>query len=381
MPSSLIALCLLALLQEPLPGLGDLTSPPTADVAVEVRAESFQDVLETPVLKSRLLSRTLFNGITKAGRRLVGVGQRGNIFYSDDAGKSWTQAAVPVSSDLTAVSFPTAQQGWAVGHDGVVLHSADAGATWVKQFEGRAAAQVMAVRHKSLTNCAGCHEHLEAPQEGPEGSASVLMAETKAFQEKGADKSFLDVWFETEQSGYIVGAFNLVFHTADGGATWDPWFDRTENLKRLHLYGIRRVGQDLFIVGEQGLVLKQERASGQFKALKTPYNGTFFGLVGSGGALLAYGMRGHVYRSQDGGGSWQPVETGTPLSLVGSTVTADGRVVLVDQAGHLLVSGDSGASFQIIKQERPFPATAIVALDLENIMLAGLRGLQIQPAK
>ena len=41
---------------------------------------------------------------------------------------SWQQADVPVSSDLVAVPFPTPTHGWAVGHDGVVLHSADAGA-------------------------------------------------------------------------------------------------------------------------------------------------------------------------------------------------------------------------------------------------------------
>ena len=33
--------------------------------------------------------------------------------------------SVPVSSDLVAVAFPTPQQGWAVGHDGVILASAD----------------------------------------------------------------------------------------------------------------------------------------------------------------------------------------------------------------------------------------------------------------
>ena len=34
-------------------------------------------------------------------------------------------------------SFPTPSTGWAVGHDGVVLHSTDAGRTWTRQLDGR----------------------------------------------------------------------------------------------------------------------------------------------------------------------------------------------------------------------------------------------------
>ena len=78
------------------------------------------DVLDSPALQSPLAAKGLLNGLALAGDRIVAVGQRGHILISDDKGKSWQQAKVPVSSDLVAVHFPTAQAGWAVGHDGVV---------------------------------------------------------------------------------------------------------------------------------------------------------------------------------------------------------------------------------------------------------------------
>lgn len=341
----------------------------------------FQDVLDTPAIKSQLASKTLYNGIALAGKRLVSVGQRGHIVYSDDGGKIWTQAVVPASSDLTAVTFPTPQQGWAVGHDGLVLHSGDGGATWSKQFDGRAAAQVMTSHHKALKNCSSCHDKMEPSKGMAHGSESAMMDDIKSFIEKGADKPFLDVWFENETTGFIVGAFNLIFRTTDGGKSWEPWFDRTENNKRLHMYAIRAVGQDVYICGEQGMVLKLDRLSGKFRALKVPYNGTFFGLTGKSGAVIAYGMRGNVFRSTNGGTSWQKIETGVPLGLTGSTVTMDGRIVLLSQAGHLLVSKDDGVSFTALKLVQPFPAAALVVQDKENLVLAGLNGMLKQTLK
>jgi photosystem II stability/assembly factor-like uncharacterized protein len=338
----------------------------------------FHDVLDAPALKSALAPKTLYNGIVIAGKRLISVGQRGHILFSDDGGKSWTQATVPVSSDLTAVNFPTPQQGWAVGHDGVVLHSEDAGATWSKQFDGRVAAQLMATHHKRLKNCANCHENMDLAKEAAGGSNLAMMDEIKSFTEKGPDKPFLDVWFENETTGYIVGAFNMIFKTMNGGKNWEPLFDKTENRKRLHLYSIRAVGTDLYITGEQALILKLDKQAGHFRALKVPYNGTFFGLTGKPGSLVAYGMRGNVFRSTDGGGNWKKIESGIPLGLTGSTVTADGAIVLVSQAGHHLVSRDNGASFTLRKLERPFPATAIAALDKDTLIIAGLRGMMKQ---
>lgn len=208
-----------------------------------------------------------------------------------------------------------------------------------------------------------------------------MMAEIKSLVEKGPDKPFLDVWFENETNGFIVGAFNLIFHTVDGGKTWEPWFDRTENQKRLHLYAIKQIGKELFIAGEQGLVLKLDKQTKQFRALKVPYNGTFFGVTGKPGSVVVFGMRGNVFRSTDGGAGWRKIETGIPTGVVGGTVTSDGTLVLVSQAGHLLVSRDDGASFTPFKLEQPFPAAALVALDNKTLVLAGLRGMLKQTVK
>lgn len=299
-------------------------------------AAAFQPVSASPAATSALASRTLLNGIARAGQRLIGVGQRGHILYSDDDGRTWKQAAVPVSADLVAVSFPSPDRGWAVGHDGVVLHTLDGGVTWTNQV-----------------------------------SAADAIA--------GPERSLLDVWFEDEVSGFAVGAFNLVLRTTDGGRTWQPWSDRTENPKLLHLYAVRRIGADVFIAGEQGLLMKLERKAGRFHAVSTPYPGTFFGVVGKPGAVVAFGLRGNAVRSSDGGATWERAETGVRAGLTGGTLTDDGRIVLVSQEGHAIVSADGGFTFAPIRLQRPVPASAVVCAGPGMLALAGAHGVSVQP--
>jgi photosystem II stability/assembly factor-like uncharacterized protein len=328
-------------------------------------ATDYRDLLDTPSVTAKRAVGSLLNGVTLAGKRLVAVGQRGHILVSDDQGKNWVQATVPVGSDLVAVYFPSAANGWAVGHDGVVLHSANGGTTWEKQFDGRAAARVMVDYYAK-----------NAPK-----NAQGFQAEIQRYLDQGADKPFLDVWFENDTTGYIVGAFNLIFRTSDGGRSWVPLFDRIDNPRRYHLYAIRNVGPDLYITGEQGSVFKLDRQTDRFKAIKTPYTGTFFGITGKKGALIAFGMRGTVYRSINGGISWNKVETGAPIGLTGATVTDDGRIVLVNQAGQVLLSSDDGASFTALKIEHPIPASGVTALDRNTLVVVGLHGAQLQSIK
>ena len=318
---------------------------------------SFLDVLDTPALVTPLAQKSLLVGVTRADNRLVAVGPRGHILTSDDQGTSWTQAAVPVSSDLTAVWFANRNLGWAVGHDGVVLTTQDGGSTWTKQIDGREAGRLLA-------------EHYQKPGD------QALVAEVRKIAEDGPDKPFLDVWFANETTGYIVGAFNLIFKTTDGGKSWVPLFDRTENPQRLHLYGIRPVGDDLFIVGEGGLVLKATAGSDQFKAVRFPYNGSLFGLLAQGKTLLVYGLRGHMFRSEDGGATWVQIETRERSALVGGTAGPNGRITVVAQGGAVLQSDDQGRHFTPLADQRPTPLSGATEDKEGRLVLVGFAGVR-----
>ncbi len=329
--------------------------------------QAFIPPMESPALHSSLAIRAPLNALVRAGDRLVAAGQRGHILVSED-GKAWAQAEVPVSSDLTALAFPSAQQGWAVGHEGVVLHSGDGGKTWSKQLDGRQIAELLV-------------KHYGNPADPDDPEALRLKQDAELFAAQGADKPLLDVWFEDDLSGFVIGAFNLILRTTDGGKSWTPWLDRIDNPRAMHLYGLRPAAGSLFMVGEQGLVLKLDAARQRFTSLEPPYQGTLFGLLGDDDLVLVYGLRGNAYRSLDGGASWSRVETGIEAGITGGTITGDGSIVLASQAGQLLRSTDRGASFSLVKVDRVAPNFAVAPVAGGAVALAGLGGVRIQNFK
>lgn len=322
-------------------------------------ADGFVDVLDLPAAYSNVPSRVPLLAITRVDKRLVSVGQRGHILYSDDGGSDWRQAEVPVSSDLTAVRFPTPQDGWAVGHDGVVLHSADGGVHWQRQLDGRQIGQLM----------------IDYYNAHPQPDNATWLEQARRFKEEGADKPFLDLWFRDANEGFVVGAFNLILRTTDGGRTWEPWNHRIDNPQSLHLTAMAASGDGLFIVGEQGLLLRLDRQQERFVALQSPYAGSFFGVVAQPGLVFAYGLRGHAVRSVDGGESWSAVDTGLPVSLTAASFDANGRLYLFSQAGQGLVSDDRGASFKALELAERLPVSGAVA-GPGRLLLVGTRGVR-----
>lgn len=326
----------------------------------------FVDPLDTPAAQSPLAAKSLLQGVAKAGNRLVAVGQRGHVVYSTDGGTSWKQASVPVSSDLTAVFFVDDKQGWAVGHDGVVLHTVDSGDTWALQLTGRIANDVLIAAMERVVAAKPASE-----------DAKKLLVEAQRYKEQGPDKPFLDVWFADAQNGYVVGAYNLLFHTGDGGKTWESWFDRTDNPKFFNLYAIRPAAGSLFIAGEGGLVLKLDSATQRFRALTIPYNGSFFGVVDATSSIVVFGLRGSAYRSDDGGSTWAKVDAGLPASIVGAIRTGEGATLLADVGGRVVSSSDGARTFTKVTLAQPMPLAGIGDAGGGKVALVGPRGVAI----
>jgi len=314
-------------------------------------ATVFLDRLDEPAPPVPDPARAALTGLCAAGARAVAVGPRGLVVRSDDGGATWSQARVPLAADLTAIRLGAGGRAIAVGHDGVVLASEDGGATWRRALDGRALARAISDRWP-----AG-------------GGAAISVA-----REQGAAAALLDVALDDDGRGFAVGAFNVVLATEDGGGTWTPWLDRTENPRGLHLYAVRRVGADVIVAGEQGLLLRLDREGRRFLPARAPPGGTLFGLAAHGPVAVAYGLAGRALRSDDGGRTWAEAPAGVAATLVAGTALPDGTFVLAAATGELLASTDAGRTFRVVA--RGAPAAAIAPAGPGAILIAGAAGLR-----
>ncbi|HEY1148461.1 MAG TPA: YCF48-related protein, partial [Pseudoduganella sp.] len=322
------------------------------------QAAAFDDPLARPARPSALAAHAPVNGLAMAGRRIVAVGQRGHILYSDDAGRNWRQASVPVSVDLTAVSFATPREGWAVGHDGAILHSADGGESWHLQADGRNGAN-------------GAHG-----TDGGNGSNAGNDAHgADSGNAKVDDRPLLDIRMADGLHGMAVGAFGLARCTEDGGKHWLACEDKLDNPQGLHLNAIRAIGDVVYIAGEQGLLLRRAGGEGRFTALALPYRGSLFGVTGDGQRLLAFGLRGNAWFSANGGATWEQSTTGVRSGLAAGLAVPNG-FVLVSQTGQLLYS-ESGRQFSPQPAAQPEPVTAALLGATGEMVTGGVRGVRV----
>lgn len=297
-----------------------------------VAEETAMPVSEQAVIAPKAASSMLLDVVETGAGRLVAVGERGHILYSDDQGRNWQQASVPSVSNLTAVYFVDQEQGWAVGHDASILMTQDGGVSWQVQY-------------------------FKAEQEKP----------------------LLDVWFRNNKVGVAVGAYGLILRTEDGGKTWAV--QETSSLgddiiTEPHFNALRQLSDgSLFMVGEAGFLARSRDDGKTWSRLNSPYEGSYFGIGETPGkAILIAGLRGHLFRSVDGAQSWSEIKTEVVGALNAVTSVASGTYVLGND-GVVLHSDDDGRSFSRVQRGDRKGIAAAVSND-GGLILVGESGAQ-----
>ncbi len=276
---------------------------------------------------ARLATHSLLLDISVFGDRIVVVVERGHILVSEDKGGTWRQARVPTRSMLTGVSMINGTHIWAVGHDAIIVHSADAGETWHRQFYA---------------------PDLESP--------------------------LLDVWFENVSHGISVGAYGLFLETFDGGTTWHKRVVDEEE-RHGNALACARDGA-LFAAAEGGVVCRSRDKGRTWDFIQTPYSGSFFGVVPlSDMSILTFGLRGNVYKSKDSGDTWNQVPTPTTTSLLGGCQSENGDIFLVGLSGTILISRNNAETFEAMNRPDRKGIAAVAHVGPQGVLLAGEAGI------
>ena len=328
------------------------------------------DVLNLPASATEFADKAPLFVVRKFGDRYFSAGARGHIIFSDDNGETWTQASVPVRSTLLDIFFLNDKLGWAVGHEGVILHSSDGGQNWELQYDG--------VRYGEE----GLAFYSKLAAENPDDELYPYMIGEMEFAiEQGADKPFFGVVFYNENHGHAAGAYGMILVTRDGGKTWQHVLHHMENDDFYHIFDFTPLpepGQS-FLVGEAGLLMVGDiNLERGVRVHSVPWEGSFFTAIDAAdGAIVMGGLRGRMFRTEDAGTSWTVVEKPPTSALVALSRMDDGTLVGGGVAGEILVSKDDGKSFAM----SPASLTVGPIFDLtqgtgNSLLVAGPRGIK-----
>jgi photosystem II stability/assembly factor-like uncharacterized protein len=252
---------------------------------------------ESPALLVSYPAKALLLDIAHAGPRLIAVGVQGVIIVSDDAGSTWTQVPCPVSSMLTCVAFADERRGWAAGHGGVIVATADGGRSW-----------------------------------------------TRTTVPTTTDDSFLDMLALNDGRVLAAGAYGLFLASSDAGATWQrrPALDEELHINRI----TAGASGTLYLAAEAGTLARSSDRGDTWERLEIDYEGSFYGLHElSSGRLLAHGLRGHIHVSDDHGASWSQAVIKIEGLVATIAETTPGTIVATGAGGKLHISRDNGTTF------------------------------------
>jgi photosystem II stability/assembly factor-like uncharacterized protein len=303
------------------------------------------------------------------------VGDCGAIWHTADGGEHWEQQSSGVDCSLESVCFLDAENGWAAGgftlpythiSTGVILHTTDGGQHWsrleklllptihsmkfIDSTHGWAIGAASALYPGAIfftdnggrewtPVAAAPHRDTDIQIMGdftsPEGGVTVSQdgdilvlrgkqaTPTRLFMRRefgGPDRDFEPVRrlrFSKRDVGWIVGDEGIVYHTVDGGETWQ----KPDG-------AIPMTTQDRF--GPGGIE--------QINFAAVAVRGPRVWIAGSPGSL--------IFHSDDGGKSWTIQSSGQWLPIVALTFVDDQHGWAVGALGTILATDDGGQTWR-----------------------------------
>ncbi len=258
-------------------------------------------------------------------------GDNGKLYRTTDGGAHWTLQPTNTTQSLAGVKFVNANDGWA-GVNNQLLHTADGGATW-------------------------------SPQTLPPGTW------------------IYDLFFLDAQHGWAVGAQENLIRTIDGGQTW------TTIRGGAGSSGVSPFWSVYFTDATHGAIVSTSALYLTDDAgitLVPPHNGSQ-NQVNKVFALdtqhaWAANRKAEVMRTTDGGGTWQPVQlftptTGSDVSDVDFSDTLNGwAVVKAGPPGFVYRTANGGATWQHAGAPTTGALSGIDALDTQTVVAIGTDG-------
>lgn len=304
------------------------------------------------------------------------VGEEGVILHTIDGGQTWEKQASATRGTLESVVFTNPYEGWVVGHDdslpldacGVVLFTKDGGISWKRilggevpalfsaQFEGKNGWIVGKANHRFP---GGVIQTLDGGLTWKPGSGVSVKGWLASAKKQGSTMLSL---------GGLLGTVGRLGEAEFVGRNVDPSARRTIRSMASGPTGV-------IAVGEQGLALRQTAAGGE---LWEPITGLFSNEANLVVDLLAVQVRGKggwvagrpgsfVAKSDDGGRNWRKIYTGQNAPIRSLFFVDEKQGYAVGDRGTILGTKDGGETWKDLRRGGQRAGLLVVGPDREHL--------------
>ena len=265
-------------------------------------------------------------------------------YHSKDGGATWDAVDLPGNgSTLTSLSFPDARHGWAVGGNGLVVRTADGGASW----------ELLKPPTKSDLEAV----HFIDQRVGLAGGKAALL----------------------DRSTDEVTGFTEILCTEDGGESWRRCYRQDEPSGFFQLTSLSE--SVWFAVLGANQLVRTEDGGKTWAEVPKPAQYVYAVAQAPDGTSWLACARG-LLSSSDGGKTWgQPPSL--PEGIAGKgwkaiTFQRGGRGVAVGEAGAVAVTSDGGRNWELTSPAASEELRAISLHDSSALILGATQAYRVK---
>ena len=279
------------------------------------------------------------NAMLVSGTTLIAATSGGGINFSNDSGKTWTQANTGTSQIWVSALAASGEDLYAGGYGNTVYHSSDSGRNWTPKGT---------TTNRSITAIEAHNNNLLAATYSDALFRSSDSGATWIPTGPGLGDTVIRSLGHCGADFFAVTSYHGVYRSTDFGASWTHFnTDSTEP----QVYSIASSNGYLFLGADFGIYRSSNLGVNWTQVSASFDNGQ--GFVTIGDELFAGNGPSGVFSSENDGGSWVRRNNGLTDMNVGALVRVGDHLLAQVDNGDIFLSSDRGANWSMADTNHP----------------------------